>query len=227
MNGSPRRESSIKTYLTNSDKSVKIVDVNSNELATSQNIGKSRQDEIVDSAIPVFLRFGFKKTSMDAVALAAGISRQALYLHFPNKESLFSAVVDELGRATGRIAHVALWRTGLTLEEQLLAAFDETLPHESPELLSELLATAKELFPDSVADIDAHMVAEVSARLDAALVDEAWSMSDVSVERAVHVLQAMSYGLKQQSSDRDDYLIGMQSAIRLILKAGGLVPPSI
>lgn len=227
MNGSPRRESSIKTYLTNSDKSVKIVDVNSNELATSQNIGKSRQDEIVDSAIPVFLRFGFKKTSMDAVALAAGISRQALYLHFPNKESLFSAVVDELGRATGRIAHVALWRTGLTLEEQLLAAFDETLPHESPELLSELLATAKELFPDSVADIDAHMVAEVSARLDAALVDEAWSMSDVSVERAVHVLQAMSYGLKQQSSDRDDYLVGMQSAIRLILKAGGLVPPSI
>jgi AcrR family transcriptional regulator len=213
--------------LTNNDKAVKIVGVNSNELETSQNIGKSRQDEIIDSAIPVFLRFGFKKTSMDAVALAAGISRQALYLHFPNKESLFSAVVDELGRATGRIAHVALWRTGLTLEEQLLAAFDETLPHESPELLSELLATAKELVPDSVADIDAHMVAEVSARLRAALVDEAWSMSDVSVDRAVHVLQATSYGLKQQSSDRDDYLVGMQSAIRLILKAGGLVPPSL
>jgi AcrR family transcriptional regulator len=201
--------------------------MNSNELETSQNFGKARRDEIVDSAIPVFLRFGFKKTSMDAVALAAGISRQAVYLHFPNKESLFSAVVDELGRSTGRVARVALWRAELTLDQQLLAAFDETLPHESPQLLSELLTTAKALVPNLVADIDAHMVAEISSRLHAAFVGVAWPVSGVSVEQAVQVLQATSYGLKQQSGDRHDYLAGMQSAISLILKAGGLVPPSI
>jgi AcrR family transcriptional regulator len=221
------KNKSAKTNLTNDDKSVNIVSVNSDQFETSQSTGKSRRDEIVGSAIPVFLRFGFKKTSMDAVALAVGISRQALYLHFPNKESLFSAVVDELGRSTGRIAHAALWRTDLTLEGQLLAAFDETLPHESPELLSELLATAKQLVPDSVNDIDAQMVAEVSARLHAVFVDVVWSVSGVSIEQAAHVLQATSYGLKQQSGDRDDYLVGMQLAIHLILKAGGLVPPSI
>jgi AcrR family transcriptional regulator len=217
----------VKTYLTNNDKSVKIVGMNSNELETSESTGKSRRDKIVDSAIRAFLRFGFKKTSMDAVALAAGISRQALYLHFPNKESLFSEVVNELGRSTGRVARVALCRTELTLEEQLLAAFDETLPRESPELLAELLATAKALVPESVADIDAQMVAEISARLHAAFVDVAWSVSGVSIEQAVQVLQATSYGLKQQSGDRHDYLAGMRSAIRLILKAGGLVPPII
>ncbi len=201
--------------------------MNSTEHETNQNAAKVRRDEIVDSAIPVFLRFGFKKTSMEAVALSAGISRQAVYLHFSNKESLFSAVVDELGRSTGRVAHVALWRKELTLEQQLLAAFDETLPHESPELLAELLSTAKELVPDLVADIDAHMVAELGARLHAAFVDAAWSASGVSLEQAAHVLQATSYGLKQQSGERDDYLNGMRAAIRLILRAGGLVPPSI
>jgi len=201
--------------------------MNSDELNTDQGTGITRRDEIVNLAVPVFLRFGFKKSSMESVASAAGISRQALYLHFPNKESLFSAVVDELGRSTGRVAHIALWRTELTLDQQLLAAFDETLPRESPELLSELLTTAKRLVPDSVADIDAQMVAEVSERLHAAFIDVAWSASDVSVEQAVQVLQATSYGLKQQNGDRGSYLAGMQSAIRLILRAGGLVPPSI
>ena len=57
------------------------------------------------------------------------------------KEALFAAVVNSLCQSTRQAAHGALWRDGLTLDEQLLAAFDETMPHESMELLSELLAT--------------------------------------------------------------------------------------
>jgi hypothetical protein len=47
------------------------------------------------------------------------------------------------------------------------------------------------------------------------------------VEDAAQVLQATSYGLKQQSGNRDVYMSGMKSAISLVLKAGGLVPPTI
>ncbi len=197
----------------------------SNQPNTTEIPRTARRNEIVDAAVPVFLRFGFKKTSMGAVAAAAGISRQALYLHFPNKESMFSAVVDGLGQLTGRVAHIALWRPGLTLEQQLLAVFDETMPRESPELLAELLVTAKELVPLSVVDIDAQMVAEISTRLHFALVNTEWAVSGVSVEDAAQILQATSYGLKQQSGNRADYLSGMKSAISLVLKAGGLVPP--
>ena len=214
-------------YLTTSVKYVKIVNMTSKELKPIQSAGTARRDEIVDAATPVFLRFGYKKTSMESVAAAAGISRQALYLHFPNKESIFSAVVDGLGQLTGRVAHVALWRAGLTLDQQLLAVFDETMPRESPELLAELLVTAKELVPDSVADIDAQMVAEISTRLHVALVNMEWAVPGVSVEEAAQILQATSYGLKQQSGNRVDYLSGMKSAISLVLKAGGLLPPTI
>ena len=123
-----------------------IVNMISRGANSNQSTGTTRRDQIVDAATPVFLRFGYKKSSMEAVAAAGGISRQALYLHFPNKESMFSAVVDGLGQLTGRVAHIALWRPGLTLDQQLLAVFDETMPRESPELLAELLATAKESF---------------------------------------------------------------------------------
>jgi AcrR family transcriptional regulator len=221
------QSNSLNLELTISVNSVKIVNMTSEEPNSIQSAGTTRRDEIVVAATPVFLRFGFKKTSMEAVAAAAGISRQALYLHFPNKESMFSAVVDGLGQLTGRVAHIALWRSGLTLDQQLLAVFDETMPHESAELLDELLVTAKELVPDSVAEIDVQMVTEISTRLHVALVNMEWAVPGVSVEEAAQVLHATSYGLKQQTDNRIDYLGGMKSAISLVLKAGGLVPPTI
>jgi AcrR family transcriptional regulator len=197
-----------------------------NEADSSRTAVPARQDEIIDAAIPVFLRFGYKKTSMDAVAAAAHLSRQAVYLHFPGKEALFSAVVGKLSQATGQAAHDALWRAGLTLDEQLLAAFDETMPPESMQLLSELLATAKALFPQSVTDIDAQIVSEISTRLHDALGRQHWPVLGITVEQAAQVLQATSYGLKQQTSSRTDYLAGMQAAIGLILAAGGLTSPA-
>jgi AcrR family transcriptional regulator len=38
-----------------------------------------------------FWKFGFKKTSVDDLAAAAGISKQGLYLHFSSKEEVFLA----------------------------------------------------------------------------------------------------------------------------------------
>jgi AcrR family transcriptional regulator len=186
----------------------------------------TREDEIVDAAIPVFLRFGYKKASMDSVAAAANLSRQAVYLHFSGKEALFAAVVNSLCQSTRQAAHVALWRDGLTLDEQVLAAFDETMPHESMELLSELLTTARELVPQSVEDIDRLVVQEVSNRLHDALGNHQWPVPGVTIEQAANVLQATSYGIKQQTASRDEYLLGMKSAISLTLAAGGLTTPS-
>jgi AcrR family transcriptional regulator len=185
---------------------------------------ETRHDEIVSAAVPVFLRFGYKKASMDAVAAAANLSRQAVYLHFSGKDALFSAVVNRLCESTREIAHAALWRPELKLDQQLLAAFDETMPAESMDLLAELLATARELVPQSVADIDALVIREVTNRLHDALGRRRWPVPGVSVEQTSKLLQATSYGLKDQTDNRADYLSDMKSAITLALTAGGLMP---
>ena len=52
--------------------------------------------KLLEAALSVFLRYGFRKTSMDEVARAAHISRQGLYLHFSSKEELFRATVKHL-----------------------------------------------------------------------------------------------------------------------------------
>jgi AcrR family transcriptional regulator len=48
---------------------------------------------IVDAATTLFLRNGYRGTSMDEIAALAAVSKQTVYKHFADKERLFSEIV--------------------------------------------------------------------------------------------------------------------------------------
>ncbi|MGI9329700.1 MAG: TetR/AcrR family transcriptional regulator [Gammaproteobacteria bacterium] len=50
-------------------------------------------EQVISSALSLFLERGFAATRMEDVATLAGVSKGAIYLHFPNKEALFHEVV--------------------------------------------------------------------------------------------------------------------------------------
>lgn len=50
--------------------------------------------QILDSASELLLQNGYSNTSMDAVAKASGVSKQTVYSHFANKDSLYNAVIE-------------------------------------------------------------------------------------------------------------------------------------
>jgi AcrR family transcriptional regulator len=56
---------------------------------------------ILDAATTVFLRNGYVGTSMDEIAALAQVSKQTVYKHFADKESLFIAIVDAAVEAAG------------------------------------------------------------------------------------------------------------------------------
>jgi AcrR family transcriptional regulator len=56
----------------------------------------STRQRILDGALVVFGRYGYRQTSMEAVAAEVGLSRQAVYRHFAAKDALFAAVVAAL-----------------------------------------------------------------------------------------------------------------------------------
>lgn len=56
----------------------------------------TKEEHVLNSAREVFLRYGFTRTTMADVAKAAGISRPALYLLFPGKEHVYSAVIHKM-----------------------------------------------------------------------------------------------------------------------------------
>jgi len=52
------------------------------------------RERILDSAAKIFSQYGYRLASMELVAQACGLTRQALYHHFDSKEALFRAVVE-------------------------------------------------------------------------------------------------------------------------------------
>ncbi|MFI6627077.1 TetR/AcrR family transcriptional regulator [Streptomyces sp. NPDC050528] len=67
----------------------------------------SKRDDIVTAAVDVFSRYGFRQTSMELLARAAGVSRPALYLHFANKQDVFAAVAARVTDLMTAAAHRA------------------------------------------------------------------------------------------------------------------------
>lgn len=117
------------------------------------NSSYSRQQTILNAAFGAFAAYGHRKTSMDDIARAAGMSRPALYLHYRNKHDIFrslaqfyydqagAAVVDALG-ASGPVADVL----GAAFAAQGGGVFEVMLtsPH-GLELLDATSATASDI----------------------------------------------------------------------------------
>src|SRR6202041_3753905 len=85
----------------------------------------ARQAHVLESALTVFLRHGFRKTSMEDIANTAGISRQGIYLHFKDKDAIFSASIQKALDEGLQAASRVLDDDHLALEEKLLKALDE------------------------------------------------------------------------------------------------------
>lgn len=54
----------------------------------------SKRARAIEAGARVFMRHGFARATMGAIAESAGMSRPALYLLFENKEEVLKAVVD-------------------------------------------------------------------------------------------------------------------------------------
>ncbi len=86
--------------------------------------GGARRDKILDAAIQVFGRQGFRKTSVDELAAAAAISKPGLYLHFRSKEELINAAFERYFAEGLAQADAALKKPGANLAQRLHGALD-------------------------------------------------------------------------------------------------------
>jgi len=53
-----------------------------------------RHEQIVEAARALFVRLGYRRSSMDEIATEAGLAKRTLYLHFDSKEAIFRAMLD-------------------------------------------------------------------------------------------------------------------------------------
>lgn len=61
-----------------------------------------KHEAILAAAVEAFAESGYAATSMDSIAVAAGVSKQTVYHHFGNKNALFEAVIGQVSAVMNR-----------------------------------------------------------------------------------------------------------------------------
>lgn len=57
---------------------------------------KNKRKDIINAAMDAFLEHGYRKTSMNNIALLAQVSKRTLYKYFNNKEEIYLTIINEI-----------------------------------------------------------------------------------------------------------------------------------
>jgi AcrR family transcriptional regulator len=88
-------------------------------------VRRDPRERILDSAYQLFSRRGVRGVGVDEVIAHAGVAKATLYAHFPSKDDLVLAFLEQREqRWTFAFLATEARRRGTTPDEQLLAIFD-------------------------------------------------------------------------------------------------------
>ena len=92
------------------------------------------RERILDAALEVFARKGYHRALVDDIVRASATSKGAVYHHFPTKEAIFLALVDEFAQrlARGVAAAIAARQGALAKVEGALVAALTTFAESAP-----------------------------------------------------------------------------------------------
>ena len=183
-----------------------------------------RRAALLQAATGVFLRYGYRKTSMDAIAQAAGLSRQGLYLWFRTKEALFREAVEALQAQAQQAFAEALADEQLSLPDRLAAAFDAAHgPFVGARIearhLAELVETANALLGTRMGDSDRALQEQISQAIATAGLPARLGKAGPSAEDLAQTVQALAVGNKHIATDRADYRRRMALGLRTLFRS--------
>jgi AcrR family transcriptional regulator len=177
-------------------------------------------EKIVAEVGKVFLRYGFRRTTMADLAKAAQMSRPAFYLIFPSKEDAFLAVVkrfiaemlDEIRRGMPRFK---------TPEQKLAFAFDVWFvrPFEmiqaSPDA-SDILESGSEIACGELTRAKADFETSVAEVLKPLVREQ--SKTKLSAAKIAEILCRAAHGFKGTARDVAELRQTLHEHLTLVLK---------
>lgn len=181
------------------------------------------RERILEAATTLFSRYGFKRASMEDIALEAGLSRAALYLQFKNKEDIFRELSRELHEQAMAQAEAALAGDGAIAERLLRAIEAKSLrvleiayasPHggelmdENNRLCGELAVESHGRFVEMIAD--ALKDSDASGEIDL-------SASGLKPRDAAELLTQSAAGLKLGDVSPDLYRKRLAAFVRVFV----------
>ena len=108
-------------------------------MANIQERSRTRRQRLLDAALEIFTQYGYNDTAIDEIARASETSKGGLYFHFPSKQALFLALLDEASEALLRRVESAMATEADPLERGDAALREVLHAFGSHRLLARLL----------------------------------------------------------------------------------------
>jgi AcrR family transcriptional regulator len=165
-----------------------------------------KQSKILTASRALFYRYGFARVTMNDIASAAGMSRPALYLVFPNKEDIFLRVLtNEAEQILEELREIL--PTLATAEEKLRYAFDRwivqpyILMTQSPDA-SDLVDCKLEFVKETMDRLGAAFEAELAGSI--APLASKRAKTDLSPAQVAHILVSAAAGFKKVAANAEE-----------------------
>ena len=177
-----------------------------------------RRSRVLEAALGVFLRYGFRKTSMDEVARAADLSRQGLYLQFATKEELFRATVEYALAGALASAAARLRDPDLTIQDKLIGGFDEwhgryvgmMQGHD----VAELIELKDTVLGPLLTEYEQEFAEAVTRAIRGSGLPAAYKPAGLTARQLADTLRATSLGLKHTAASRAAFVDALTVAVR-------------
>lgn len=159
-------------------------------MATQQERTEATRALIVSAARTLFLRDGVDATPTEAILTEAGISRGALYHHFPSKRDVFAAVYELEAAGAIQRAVASVKPAGSTIETLIRTCLAWLREARKPDVARLLLQDGPALLGiQQCREIEArHSLGRTMSGIEAA--QEAGEVEVASVELTARVLNA-------------------------------------
>ncbi len=179
---------------------------------------ESRLSVVLEAAVGVFARYGYRKTSMDDVARAAGVSRQGLYLSFANKEELFRRALEHSLSDQLACAITALSRAQDGLETRIIAACKEWSGRFVGSLgadAADLMCASTSLAGATLAEYEWQFEEALAHAINGTPVADRCAAAGLNIADFARALHATARGLKQACKTQEDFVKTMTAAVRM------------
>jgi AcrR family transcriptional regulator len=178
-------------------------------------VQQTRRESVLDAAFETIGRYGYRRTSMDDIAVAVGISRPALYQEFKNKADIYRAGVQRfldisMESVTGALAEDA------PITDRLRKAFDVAIiaPHRMMEELphgAEFLSLKNEI----AQDIMDEWRAQFGALLEQTFVIEPNLSKSAAAHLAATVMNVVT-GVKSRGLTADETAAELEKLVGVV-----------
>jgi AcrR family transcriptional regulator len=154
----------------------------------------SARARILEAARAHLFAYGYSALTMDVLAHDLGMSKKTLYVHFPGKDAIITAIIDGIGESIRARMDAVLSNPRLNFSQKLCGVSDvvgSNLAKASPGLLHDLQRFAPQLY-QKIDDLRQRNVPYVFGRLIRAGLAEGKVCRDVDPDFAVEFwLQAI------------------------------------